>query len=712
MKPSTLLFRIRLMLAGVLGVLGLLVGLAVWLLGAGTVESQVHRDVQAASAYLKSYIEQERLRLSMQTKLLASSPVLFKTWDADRATRNAFLKDQCASMAVDGFVLRDEKGTILGTAGKIPQGVDKAKFRTFDIQALGNTPEGNWPRRLLPYPGGFLLQSVVPVKVGPLNTRGLLVGYTAVGREDANKLAQSLNIEIAFIYGAMVASASIETPDSLPNDGKFHVLDIGGVKYGMQYVVIIENDWEGQIGVMVLRNVKDATAVYRSLMTLFILLLLAALVAGMFIAGHLAKGITKPLDAVVEAAREVQDGRWPEPLAVTSSDELGMLQSVFNEMTDSVRSSQQKLLAMLDVDPLTDLLNHRAFLERLEQEVARCHESGASLSLLLIDLDQFKQYNESHGHSAGDEALRKIAQALESATPEYAARARFGGEEFAIALPNADLTSAEDFAEALRSLVGLTTLDVTVSIGCATLGAETGKAESLILAAELALNRAKQLGRNRVCRFDSLPGTEQTLDPYQLHKFLGDASLATIQALAAAVDAKDTYTQGHSLRVARYAADLTAYVGRTQADVDLVHRTGTLHDVGKIGVPDAILKKAAPLTAEERAIMETHPVLGEVIVRKAPQLEDALPGVRHHHERWDGKGYPDGLAGERIPFVARVLALADTFDAMTSDRPYRKGLSVDIALAEIEKGAGTQFDPTLVPPFIQMMREGEMLRAA
>jgi diguanylate cyclase (GGDEF)-like protein len=615
-------------------------------------------------------------------------------------------------MNVHGFVLRDENGKLLGTAGKVPLGLEKARVRTLDIVNLGSATESEWPRRLLPYPGGFLLQSVVPVKVGKLNTKGLLVGYTAVGKADASQLAKSLDIEVAFIYGAMVASASIETPDMLPNDGKFHVEEVNGAKYGMQYVVIIENDWEGQMGVMVMRSVKDATTVYRNLMTLFTLLMLAALIAGMFIAGHLAKGITKPLDAVVEAAREVQSGSWPSQLEVTANDELGLLQSVFNEMTDSVRASQQKLIAMIDVDPLTELLNHRAFKERLDQEVVRCHESGAPLSMLLIDVDEFKQFNEVHGHSAGDEILRGIARALEAATPEYAAKSRYGGEEFAIVLPNADLQTAESFAEAVRSMVSLTLKAVTVSVGCSTLGAGTGNPESLILASELALNRAKQLGRNRVCRFDSVPGADQTHDPYQLHKFLQDASLSTIQALAAAVDAKDTYTQGHSQRVAQYAADLATYVGRSQAEIDLIYRTGTLHDVGKIGVPDAILKKPDKLTDEERAVMETHPVLGEVIVRKAPQLEDTLPGVRHHHERWDGRGYPDGLAGERIPYMARVLALADTYDAMTSDRPYRKGLAVDFALNEIEKGAGSQFDPDLAPAFVAMMRAGQLQKAA
>lgn len=240
----------------------------------------------------------------------------------------------------------------------------------------------------------------------------------------------------------------------------------------------------------------------------------------------------------------------------------------------------------------------------------------------------------------------------------------------------------------------------------------TRQAEGLVMAAELAVSRAKQLGRNRVCRFDAVPGADEATDPYQLHRFLRDGSLATIQALAAAVDAKDPYTQGHSTRVAEYAARLASWTGASQSDIDLVHTTGTLHDVGKIGVPDSILQKPGRLDDEERRVMETHPVLGEVIVKKAPQLALSLPGVRHHHERWDGGGYPDGLAGEAIPYVARILAVADTYDAMTSDRPYRKGMAPETALAEIERGAGTQFDPELARAFADLMRATRQKRAA
>ena len=226
---------------------------------------------------------------------------------------------------------------------------------------------------------------------------------------------------------------------------------------------------------------------------------------------------------------------------------------------------------------------------------------------------------------------------------------------------------------------------LSLSAGCAEFGTNSAQAEGLLLAAELAVSRAKQLGRNRVCRFDSVPGADQTADPYQLHRFMKDESLATIQALAAAVDAKDPYTQGHSQRVAEYAAALGRRMGMSESEVESVFVTGTLHDVGKIGVPDAVLKKPGRLDDHEREIIETHPGLGEVIVRKVPALAYTLPGVRHHHERWDGGGYPDRLQGEAIPYVGRLLALADTFDAMTSDRPYRKGMSWDIALAEIER---------------------------
>ena len=178
--------------------------------------------------------------------------------------------------------------------------------------------------------------------------------------------------------------------------------------------------------------------------------------------------------------------------------------------------------------------------------------------------------------------------------------------------------------------------------------------------------------------------------------------LVTIQTLAAAVDARDAYTRGHSDRVAEYARRLAEAMGLPPERVERIHTIGTLHDVGKIAIPDAVLLKPGPLTPEERTIMESHSIRSEEVIRNVPALAATLPGIRHHHERWDGRGYPDGLAGDAIPLEARLLALADTFDALTSDRPYRRGWSHGRALTEIERCSGAQFDPDLVPLFLAL----------
>jgi HD-GYP domain-containing protein (c-di-GMP phosphodiesterase class II) len=183
---------------------------------------------------------------------------------------------------------------------------------------------------------------------------------------------------------------------------------------------------------------------------------------------------------------------------------------------------------------------------------------------------------------------------------------------------------------------------------------------------------------------------------------LRNNEFVTVQTLAAAVDARDAYTRGHSDRVADYARQLAIKMRLSEEIVERIYVIGTLHDVGKIAIPDIILLKPGALNSEEWEIMQSHAVRSEELIRNVPTLAPTLPGIRHHHERWDGKGYPDALSGEAIPLEARILALADTFDALTSDRPYRKGWPLDRALAEIDRCSGMQFDPTLVPYFLSL----------
>jgi HD-GYP domain-containing protein (c-di-GMP phosphodiesterase class II) len=305
---------------------------------------------------------------------------------------------------------------------------------------------------------------------------------------------------------------------------------------------------------------------------------------------------------------------------------------------------------------------------------------------------------------AGDETLKLIAATIQDSIPEFAIASRYAGDQFTILVPDFHIETIAELAREINARLVESGCPVAVSAGCAEFPRSSSMEDGLVLASELALARAKQLGGAQVCTFDAVPGADQAADPFLLYQSVENGSFATIQALAAAVDAKDAYTNGHSARVAQYASALSAAVGDSPELVDRVFRCGTLHDVGKIGVPDAVLKKPGRLDPDEQRVMETHPVLGEMIAGKVPQLADLLPGVRHHHERWDGQGYPDRLAGEAIPYIARVLAVADTYDAMTSDRPYRKGLAIEIALGEIEKHAGTQFDPRLAAAFVEFMR--------
>ena len=270
---------------------------------------------------------------------------------------------------------------------------------------------------------------------------------------------------------------------------------------------------------------------------------------------------------------------------------------------------------------------------------------------------------------------------------------RYSGDELSILLTGVHFAGV---AEEIRSTVERE-LPITVSIGLAELSEATKRADLMFLAAGMAVSQAKHAGRNRIRQFESF----QLKNSEDLGSFLQQGSYSAVRALAEAVDAKDEYTRGHSRRVAQYARALARAAGYDSGFVDLVFITGTLHDVGKIGTPDSILKKQGKLTDDEFLEIAKHPVLGEKIVSQIPQLRDSLPGIRHHHERWDGRGYPDKLSQDSIPLIARVLAVADTYDAMTSDRPYRKGLSHDIAFKEIERGAGTQFDPYLVEVFLR-----------
>jgi diguanylate cyclase (GGDEF)-like protein/putative nucleotidyltransferase with HDIG domain len=383
-----------------------------------------------------------------------------------------------------------------------------------------------------------------------------------------------------------------------------------------------------------------------------------------------------------------------------SPEDIGLVTSIADQAGIIIENAQLFTQATVraTTDELTGLHNHRNFHERLEQEIARGSRFGSTFSLIMMDIDLFKAYNDIYGHLAGDQILRRVGRYLESSIRGIDLAFRYGGEEFAIILPEARLDDAYKVAERIRKTIESKTssraMPITVSIGIGNWPNDGVMKEEIIGRADAALYRAKQTGRNRTCLSSDVMKPETPLIGVELEA--RPRALSIIYALAATVDAKDSYTYGHSRKVSEYAVAMSEELKLAQDKVTTLRAAGLLHDIGKVGVPDSILNKKAPLEDSEWKPIKAHPDLGVEILRHVIDLVNCLPAIRHHHEHYDGRGYPAGLRGGKIPLEARVLAVADAYDAMTSPRPYRKQLSSEKAIEELKRCAGTQFDPQLV----------------
>ena len=366
-------------------------------------------------------------------------------------------------------------------------------------------------------------------------------------------------------------------------------------------------------------------------------------------------------------------------------------------------STQRRLLdearAQAEQDPLTGLLNHRAFHRRLEEEAERARYGGTSLAIAVLDLDNFKFFNDVYGHAVGDDVLRQVAAVLRAACRAHDTLARFGGDEFALLMPD---VGGDTTAESVRARLAAGIGDLRhrpPGAGCAVpIGLSVGVA---LFPAEAPTRLAvMQIADERLLRAKA--GTGANTEAQRLRGALRDSveGFPMLDALVTAVDNKDRYTRRHSEDVLTHSLQIARRLGMTEADQHTLTMAALLHDVGKIGVADHILRKPGPLTDEEVEAIQTHPAVGAAVVAAVPGLTVILGAVRHHHERWDGGGYPDGLRGEETPLLARLLAVADAYSAMTTDRPYRKGLAASEARHRLGQGAGTQWDPVYVEAFL------------
>ena len=387
-----------------------------------------------------------------------------------------------------------------------------------------------------------------------------------------------------------------------------------------------------------------------------------------------------------------------------------------------------------NTDTLTSLYNHRGFQEVLAAELKHAEDTHTNLSIIMFDINNISKINRELGHAKGDEVIKLLAEKVKQNMRSNDKAGRYGGDEIAIILPNTSTADAKYLAEYITYCLSCCFVDdvgpVKVSVGISTFPECSKNQEKLLILAEQAMyiSQAKgyKEGMSAIISSsdlnfwdnDALNSFAEVIakrhsqlgidfEEELVHKFNNEQIISQnhlmemVTSLAGAIDAKDPYTKGHSTSVSRYSEALARAINLPEDEVQRITLGALLHDVGKIGIPENVLKKPGKLDDAEWEIMKQHPVIGaEKVLAPNEALSDLIPIVKYHHEHMDGSGYPEGLKGNAIPLAARIVAVADTYHALISDRPYRKGMSVEKACQILEEGAGKLWDADLVRHFI------------
>ncbi|MFZ7103527.1 MAG: diguanylate cyclase [Peptococcaceae bacterium] len=386
---------------------------------------------------------------------------------------------------------------------------------------------------------------------------------------------------------------------------------------------------------------------------------------------------------------------------------------LLGNMMETERGIRAELERLATHDSLTDILNHRSFQALLDEELIKARENNSKLSLLLLDIDFFKVYNDSLGHQKGDQVLVMVARILQHITKDPGYCARYGGEEFVVILPKMGIKPTKILAERIRVQIeetifpGMEVLPkgrITVSIGIAEFPTMADGKEKLIQKADEALYKAKFVSKNKVETYFSV------FDELSLSLKDEEQELFnSIRTLTMVINAKDKYTYGHSERVMDLTKRFIAEINLDKVlEKDLIYGA-LLHDIGKIEISREVLNKPKKLNNAEWQLFRQHPQWGADMIRPLKSLQGSLDIVLYHHENFDGTGYPQGLKGEEIPYGARILRIIDSYDAITTHRPYKEAMSMIQALEELLKYSGTHYDPVLLEQFCKMIAESENL---
>ena len=390
------------------------------------------------------------------------------------------------------------------------------------------------------------------------------------------------------------------------------------------------------------------------------------------------------------------------------------MQEELQDKNHALSEANVRLASLATTDPLTGLPNHRSLFQGLEKELDRACRHGRPLSLIFFDGDRFKRVNDTYGHAVGDTVLCELGERVKGVLRGGDTPGRYGGEEFLILLPETDTEEARQIAERIRAVVATHPLalshvedgiNMTVSIGVATYPLDGNSSGELVQKADQAMYWAKRLGRNQVrtcaealraSHDESLSATVHLLERHDsplLDGMTGDqeqraAQLAAVYSLMWLIELRDHGISTHSYNVSDLATAIAIEMGLEAQQIFDVSTSALLHDIGKIAIPDVLLQKTSRLTANEWKLIKQHAELGAQILEVSPALRHLMPAIRHHHERWDGTGYPDGLAGESIPLEARIIGVAEAYDTILTPRSSQPARSASAALAELQRCAG------------------------